>query len=137
MLRDVSLRVEPGQTVAIVGPSGGGKTTLCQLIPRFYDVTSGAITIDGVDVRHIAQDALHRSIGIVQQDVFLFAGSILENIRYGRPKASRAQVEEAARKAEIYDDICAMPKALILMSASGGRCCPAGRSSESLLRESS
>lgn len=110
VLHDVSLCVEPGQTVAIVGPSGGGKTTLCQLIPRFYDVSAGKIAIDGVDVRQIAQDVLHRSIGIVQQDVFLFAGSILENIRYGKPDATQAEVEAAARKAEIYDDIMQMPQ---------------------------
>ena len=109
VLQDVCLHVQAGQTVAVVGPSGGGKTTLCQLIPRFYDVSSGSIRIDGVDVRKIRQDALHRSVGIVQQDVFLFAGSILENIRYGRPDASLEEVEQAARKAEIYEDILQMP----------------------------
>lgn len=109
VLQDVSLHVGPGETVAIVGPSGGGKTTLCQLIPRFYDVSGGRICIDGIDVRKIRQDALHRSIGIVQQDVFLFAGSIIENIRYGKPDATQSEVELAARKAEIYDDIMQMP----------------------------
>lgn len=110
VLRDVNLQVKPGETIAIVGPSGGGKTTLCQLIPRFYDVTSGSICIDGVDVRDVTQRSLHENIGIVQQDVFLFADTVLENIRYGRPDATLEQVEEAAKKAEIYEDILAMPQ---------------------------
>ena len=109
VLRDVSLHIAPGETVAIVGPSGGGKTTLCQLIPRFYDVSGGAIRIDGLDIRDVTQQSIHESIGIVQQDVFLFADTIFENIRYGNPDATREAVIEAAKKAEIYDDILAMP----------------------------
>ena len=110
VLHDVSLTVAPGETVAIVGPSGGGKTTLCKLIPRFYDVSSGSIAIDGQDVRDVTQKSIHENIGIVQQDVFLFADTILENIRYGKPDATEDEVIEAAKKAEIYQDILAMPK---------------------------
>ena len=109
VLHDVSLEVHPGETIAIVGPSGGGKSTLCQLIPRFYDVTGGSIAIDGVDVRNIRQKSLHKTIGIVQQEVFLFADTILENIRYGRPDATDEEVIQAAKRAEIYEDIQAMP----------------------------
>ena len=109
VLEHVSLHVSPGETVAVVGPSGGGKSTLCQLIPRFYDVTGGRITLDGKDVRSLTQKSLRENIGIVQQDVFLFAGTILENIRYGRPDATDEEVARAARQAEIYDDILAMP----------------------------
>ena len=112
VLHNVSLDIQPGESVALVGPSGGGKTTLCQLIPRFYDVTSGAVLVDGQDVRALTQESLRRSIGVVQQDVFLFADSILENIRYGRPDATREEVIAAAKLAEIYDDICAMPEGL-------------------------
>ena len=109
VLHEVSLKVTPGETIAIVGPSGGGKSTLCQLIPRFYDVSTGSIAIDGLDIRDIAQKSIHENIGIVQQDVFLFADTIFENIRYGKPDATMEEVIEAAKKAEIYEDIQAMP----------------------------
>ena len=109
VLRDVDLHIRPGETLAVVGPSGGGKSTLCQLIPRFYDVTEGAVRLDGSDVRQVTQESLRRNVGVVQQDVFLFAASILENIRYGRPGATEEEVARAARLAEIYDDIVAMP----------------------------
>lgn len=109
VLHDVSLHVNSGETIAVVGPSGGGKSTLCQLIPRFYDVTGGSIRVDGQDVRAVTQQSLRRAIGVVQQDVFLFADSILENIRYGRPDASMDEIVDAAKRAEIYDDIMAMP----------------------------
>lgn len=110
VLHDVSVHIAPGEAVAIVGPSGGGKSTLCQLIPRFYEVSDGAIRIDGEDVREITQSSLHRAIGIVQQDVFLFADTVRENIRYGRPDATDEEIVEAAKRAEIYDDIMAMPQ---------------------------
>ena len=110
VLHDVTLSVRPGETIAIVGPSGGGKSTLCQLIPRFYEVSEGSIKIDGHDVRDVTQTSIHENIGIVQQDVFLFADTILENIRYGKPDATMEEVIEAAKKAEIYEDILAMPE---------------------------
>ena len=109
VLHNVNLEVQAGETIAIVGPSGGGKSTLCQLIPRFYEVNEGSISIDGMDVRKITQSSLHQNIGIVQQDVFLFADTIFENIRYGKPEATFEEVVEAAKKAEIYEDILAMP----------------------------
>ena len=109
VLEDVSFRVAPGETFALVGSSGGGKTTICHLIPRFYDVTAGAVLVDGQDVRTLTQESLRRTIGIIQQDVFLFAGTIMENIRYGRPGASDREVIEAAALAEIHEDIMKMP----------------------------
>ena len=110
VLHHVDLHVAVGETVAVVGPSGGGKSTLCQLIPRFYDVTEGEIDIDGVDVRRLRLADLRRAVGVVQQDVFLFADTVRENIRYGRPDATDEEVEAAAKRAEIYDDILAMPQ---------------------------
>ena len=110
ILHDVSLDIRPGETVAFVGSSGGGKTTLSQLIPRFYDVTDGAIYLDGHDVRMVTQESLHQNIGVVSQDVFLFAGSVADNIRYGRLDATMEEVMLAAAKAEIADDIAAMPE---------------------------
>ena len=109
VLHDVDLHIRPGETIAVVGPSGGGKSTLCQLIPRFYDVTEGRVLVDGKDVRTLTQHSLRANIGIVQQDVFLFAGTIYDNIRYGRPDATEAEIVEAAKRAEIYDDILDMP----------------------------
>ena len=109
VLSHIDLHIAPGQCLAVVGPSGGGKTTMCQLIPRFYDVSEGSITVDGQDVRSVTQRSLRRNIGILQQDVFMFAGTVRDNIRYGKPDATDAEIEEAARRAEIHDEILAMP----------------------------
>ena len=105
VLHNVNLSVKPGETIAIVGPSGGGKSTLCQLIPRFYEVESGSITIDGKNIKNVTQQSIHENIGIVQQDVFLFVGTIRDNILYGRPDATEEEIHEAARRANIHDYI--------------------------------
>lgn len=110
VLNHVSLDVKAGEYVALVGSSGAGKTTLCSLIPRFYDVTDGSICVDGVDVRDLKLKCLRNNIGIVQQDVYLFAGSIIENIRYGRPGATDEEVYEAAKKANAHEFIMSLPE---------------------------
>lgn len=109
ILSDVTIHAAQGEMIAVVGPSGAGKTTLCQLIPRFYDVDSGSIEIDGQDVRDVTKYSLRSQVGMVQQDVFIFADTIRENIRYGKPDATDEEVAAAAKRAEIYDDILAMP----------------------------
>ena len=109
VLKDINLTIRPGERFALVGPSGGGKTTMCHLLPRFYDVTEGAVLVDGHDVRTLTQESLRRHIGIIQQDVFMFAGTIRENIRYGRPDATDEEVVEAAVRAEIHREIMEMP----------------------------
>ncbi len=111
VLRDVSLHIRPGEKMALVGPSGGGKTTLCHLLPNFYRLPEGegSITIDGTDIRKLTMDSVRKNIGIVQQDVFLFAGSIRENILYGRPSATEEEVIEAAKRANIHDYILTLP----------------------------
>jgi len=108
VLKDLSLTIDAGKTLALVGPSGGGKTTLCHLIPRFYEADSGRIAIDGRDIKGVTVLSLRRNIGIVSQDVFLFAGSVRENIRYGRIDATEEEIIEAAKKAEIHDTIMEM-----------------------------
>lgn len=105
VLSHINLDIKAGQTIALVGPSGGGKTTLCSLLPRFYDVTGGIVSIDGIDVRNITLKSLRDAIGIVQQDVYLFSGSIRDNIAYGKPGATDEEIMEAARKANIHDFI--------------------------------
>ena len=131
VLRGIDLHISPGETVAIVGPSGGGKSTLCQLIPRFYDTDRGVVRLDGHDVREVSKHSLRRNIGIVQQDVYLFPDTIMENIRYGRPDATDAEVIEAAKKAEIYDDIMHMPEGFSsYVGERGAACCREARSRE-------
>ncbi|MEH7037919.1 thiamine ABC transporter permease [Bacillus pseudomycoides] len=109
VLVNMSLQIHPGEFVAFVGPSGVGKTTLCSLIPRFYDVTEGEVLVDGINVRHIDLQSLRKSIGIVQQDVYLFAGTVMENIRYGNPAASDEEIMNAAKHANAHDFIMNLP----------------------------
>ena len=112
VLRDVSLRIAAGQTVAFVGPSGAGKSTLCALLPRFYDVRAGRITIDGIDIRSMTLESLRRQIGVVQQDVFLFAGTLRENIAYGKLDAGEAEIVDAAERARLGAVIAELPEGL-------------------------
>ena len=105
VLEDINITVKPGERIALVGPSGGGKTTMCNLLPRFYDTTSGSITIDGQDIKDVTLQSLRSNIGVVQQDVYLFSGSVYENISYGRPGATREEVMEAARLAGAHEFI--------------------------------
>ena len=109
VLSNVTFDIPAGKSVALVGPSGSGKTTICSLLPRFYDVTGGRVTIDGKDVRDLTLESLRNQIGLVQQDVYLFCGSIKENIAYGKPGASMEEIEAAARKANIHDFIMELP----------------------------
>ena len=109
VLKNVSINIKAGKKLALVGPSGGGKTTICHLIPRFYEPTEGVITIDGKDIKGVTLNSLRANIGIVQQDVFLFADTIRENIRYGRIDATDEEIIDAAVAAEIHEDIMAMP----------------------------
>ncbi len=109
VLKNINLSIQPGETVAFVGPSGAGKTTLCSLLPRFYDVKEGAITIDGIDIRNMTLASLRKQIGIVQQDVFLFSGTIRENISYGKLHATDKEVWEAARRAQLETFILEQP----------------------------
>lgn len=109
VLEDINLHIDAGKSIALVGPSGGGKTTICSLLPRFYDVSSGSIKVDGQDVRNLTLESLRKTIGIVQQDVYLFTGSVKENIAYGKPEASDSEIIEAAKKANIHDFIMTLP----------------------------
>ncbi|GAB2540358.1 ABC transporter ATP-binding protein [Gracilibacillus alcaliphilus] len=110
VLEDINLQIQPGETVAFVGPSGAGKTTICSLIPRFYDVNSGSISIDGTDIRDMTKRSLRSQIGIVQQDVFLFSGTVRENIAYGNREATEEEIIEAAKKAYLHDVIAELPE---------------------------
>src|SRR6266498_2272276 len=109
VLKNICLQVNAGDTIALVGSSGVGKTTLCSLIPRFYEVSDGEILLEGINVKDISLRSLRRNVGVVQQDVYLFAGTIIDNIRYGKPNASQAEIIEAAKKANAHDFIMALP----------------------------
>jgi ATP-binding cassette subfamily B protein len=109
VLTNLSLKANAGDYVALVGSSGVGKTTLCSLIPRFYDVSEGEILLDGISIKDIKLSSLRRNVGVVQQDVYLFAGTVIENIRYGRPDASLREIIEAAKRANAHDFIMSLP----------------------------
>jgi ABC-type multidrug transport system fused ATPase/permease subunit len=106
---DINVDAKPGQTIAVLGPTGSGKTTLLNLLPRFYDVSDGRVTIDGVDIRSVTIESLRRNVGVVLQDTFLFTATIRDNIAYGRPEATQEEIEAAARIAQIHDFIVSLP----------------------------
>ena len=110
VLDNISFTIPAGRSIALVGPSGSGKTTICSLLPRFYDVTGGRITIDGKEVGKLTLESLRSQIGLVQQDIYLFGGTIKENIAYGKPSASMEEIIEAAKKANIHDFIMSLPE---------------------------
>jgi ATP-binding cassette subfamily B multidrug efflux pump len=120
VLHDVDLLIEAGQTVALVGPTGAGKTSIANLIGRFYDVTDGAVLIDGVDVRTVTQRSLRAQMGLVPQDPFLFSGTVADNIRFGLPDADEATVEDAARQANAHDFIVSLPDGYATEILEGG-----------------
>jgi ABC-type multidrug transport system fused ATPase/permease subunit len=120
VLRGINLTLDPGQTLALVGPTGAGKSSIANLIARFYDVTEGSVTIDGIDVRDITQASLHRQMGLVPQDPFLFSGTVRDNIRFGVPDASDAEVETAAISANAHDFILALPDGYETVIMEGG-----------------
>jgi ABC-type multidrug transport system fused ATPase/permease subunit len=120
VLKDINLRIEPGQSIALVGPTGAGKTSIVNLIMRFYDASDGAVRIDGIDVRQVSQDSIRRQTGLVPQDPFLFSGTILENIRFGKPEAPSEEVEQAARVANAHGFITALPEDYQTVVLEGG-----------------
>jgi ATP-binding cassette subfamily B protein/subfamily B ATP-binding cassette protein MsbA len=120
VLHDVSFHIEPGQTVALVGPTGAGKTTIASLIPRFYDVTGGSVRVDGFDVREVERRSLRRRIASVLQEPFLFSGTVAENIRYGRLDATQEEIEAAARAVSAHDFITALPHGYDTQLGTGG-----------------
>jgi len=120
VLHNVDLAIEPGQTVALVGPTGAGKTSIANLIARFYEVTGGAVLIDGIDVREVTQESLRRQMGLVPQDPFLFGGSIADNIRFGQPSAGDGAVEEAAQLANAHEFIAGLPEGYATQIQEGG-----------------
>lgn len=135
VIDNVNLKIKAGKTIAFVGPSGGGKTTLCSLLPRFYDVTAGSITIDGKDIRDITLKSLRNTIGIVQQDVYLFDGSVKQNIAYGRPDATDTEIIEAAQNANIHEFIMFLTRVTILMWGNVASDSPGDKSNDSRLPE--
>ncbi len=120
VLHDINMVIEPGQTVALVGPTGAGKSSIANLIARFYDVTEGAVRIDGVDVRTVAQQSLRRQMGIVTQEPFLFSGTVADNIRFGKPEATQEEVEQAARRANAHEFILELPQGYATPVLEGG-----------------
>lgn len=120
VLENVNLSIHAGETIAFVGPSGAGKTTICSLLPRFYEIGSGSIAIDGIDIRAMTKVSLRQQIGIVQQDVFLFGGTLRENIAYGRLGASETDIVEAARRARLEEMLAGLPQGLDTMIGERG-----------------